>query len=1206
MSALKAWPYFLILLITILDTQVLAQCSLICNESLVTIALGENGSTELLPSYFLDFRSAECQGEDEVVLLSTGDSYVDCTMVGNVYEVRVTNTVSGNYCSGQVKVVDRLFPILSPINDVTIHCHLSYGDTSITGSPIVEDNCDFLLTYTDDLSALNDCELGLVERTWTAEDATGNSTQYIQNITIIDTIPPVINFPDDISIHCDVRADDLSITGRPTFSDNCGQLDASYVDRDFDACGGDTRRILREWTVVDFCDPNGPYGIFDHVQIVVVNDTVAPTISCGADVTVNTNESSSFRVFTDTTRLTITENCGSIEVDTLVRSFEGDTIEKINDQYHLPFGTNTFRYIASDGCGNRDTCTRLIEVIDEEDPMLTCIPSINVSLSSDTSYLFPKSFYRDASDNVTPSDSLEKYFINNGDSLDRLPIYCSIVGPERHSVMIRVVDESGNFNQCEVTYQVSDVDPPRLVCPLDLSLTCSESLENLPEPSASDNCSYELSYLDDETQLNSCGLGDLYRVWAAEDPSGNKKTCTQVIHIVSDSDPVFHFPQDTIIYCGNSELPSSTGDVIIENACSNLIRSYTDEIFTGSQNIVKRIRRTFFINDECDPNFDLSATQTISVQDTSKPHIHVPHDSIIYVEHGSCQATIHLPIELIDACRGAYSIDHNLESANLNGQILSGALPLGDFTFQIFADDGYQNKDTATLNIRVLDSIPPQARCQLGLAIDLNEDDFIEIDASLLDAGSSDNCSDTNELSYSLSRNSFNCRDLGLNDVLLNIMDESGNVSRCTTTVEIQDLNHTCVIKKYDVSGTIYDKSFIPVEGIEIFARNDMDTFYTNTNEDGTYIFTDVMEGSAMEIWPMTGGDLGQGISSIDLILLKLHLLERNTFDDPFAYLASDVNNNGSVSIFDYSYIKSVLLEQVNSWSAGGNIVHYKSGEGYYGDPLDILNDVHTNQSIVISSIENDMDAVDFIVNFKGDINNSGMENWAQSRMDCDDSNFYFDLNAGEYQVGEKLSFTLKTRELRQIFAIQFTTAFDPDCLEYDAIRCENCESFNEDFDVNLDSDRINVVHTPNNSFSAMPGDELVQIDFIAKRNIQWPECIEISNDEVVVSINNSIQAEPICTDQLNTNLEENSIINHRVFPNPSSGIFNFRKNDNSVLLDKIVLLSVNGAAFELEVDSSSGDGDLYRFEWNQKGLFLAIFMDSKGNILHEQTLIVD
>jgi type IX secretion system substrate protein/pre-peptidase len=85
------------------------------------------------------------------------------------------------------------------------------------------------------------------------------------------------------------------------------------------------------------------------------------------------------------------------------------------------------------------------------------------------------------------------------------------------------------------------------------------------------------------------------------------------------------------------------------------------------------------------------------------------------------------------------------------------------------------------------DQTPPVAVCT-PLSYTLSPGGIIEIDPYEMGSGSTDNCGiDT----YILTQNNFSYNDVGINQVILYVTDESGNESSCSGTVEIIQNNPT-------------------------------------------------------------------------------------------------------------------------------------------------------------------------------------------------------------------------------------------------------------------------------------------------------------------------------------------------------------------------------------------------------------------------------
>ena len=107
----------------------------------------------------------------------------------------------------------------------------------------------------------------------------------MQIITLEDTVAPTFDAPDDITIECTIDENDLTITGDVTNeADDCDTSlgEATYTDvvtQDNPCVGASI--ITRTWTLTDACN-----NTTTDVQIITVEDTVAPTFDVPNDVTI--------------------------------------------------------------------------------------------------------------------------------------------------------------------------------------------------------------------------------------------------------------------------------------------------------------------------------------------------------------------------------------------------------------------------------------------------------------------------------------------------------------------------------------------------------------------------------------------------------------------------------------------------------------------------------------------------------------------------------------------------------------------------------------------------------------------------------------------------------------------------------------------------------------------------------------------------------
>jgi len=180
----------------------------------------------------------------------------------------------------------------------------------------------------------------------TAGDPNGTSIPLTLNnlpAILIDSTPPVITCPADITVECDESTDPNS-TGRALATDNCDPSPRiTYSDVvNMSGCGGYTGTITRTWKARDACDNESTC-----VQVITVNDVTAPVISgCPGDITVPADAGGCTARVTWTLP-TASDNCDPNPVVTC-NPPSGSV---------FPQGTTVVTCTARDACDNVSQCT---------------------------------------------------------------------------------------------------------------------------------------------------------------------------------------------------------------------------------------------------------------------------------------------------------------------------------------------------------------------------------------------------------------------------------------------------------------------------------------------------------------------------------------------------------------------------------------------------------------------------------------------------------------------------------------------------------------------------------------------------------------------------------------------------------------------------------------------------------------------------------
>lgn len=383
---------------------------------------------------------------------------------------------------------------------------------------------------------------------------------------------------------------------------------------------------------------------------------------------------------------------------------------------------------------------------------------------------------------------------------------------------VRVID-SITGNSCWGSIIVKDKTAPIIGC---LADTLSCSLQDIsPDnpligyPTVSDNCSdrvFDLTYTDRQIR-NGCGTGfsgRIERTWTAVDSAGMVGTCVQDLYFRRQNMGMIVFPpnrdgiEGPIVTCSDAATdpanvgsPTINGDAIYPNIVGfcQLDAGFRDETVSFCAGNLQIIR-TWTVVDACTGDH-MTDIQIISVVDTTPPALVCPDTILASVDVGTCSATVDFPFAVAkDACSTAsVRIETPFGNIEDNGGTLNW-IPVGFHEVTYIAIDECNNRTSCTTVLHVADRTSPVAACDFINDVSLRATGTVNVDASVFDDGSRDDCSG-NQVTFQVQRVdeptasfadfvTFFCVDAG--DTLyvnLRVTDLNGNSDDCVAAIVI-------------------------------------------------------------------------------------------------------------------------------------------------------------------------------------------------------------------------------------------------------------------------------------------------------------------------------------------------------------------------------------------------------------------------------------
>jgi|GEM_PF-2063209 len=710
-----------------------------------------------------------------------------------------SNTTS---CTQNITISDNTAPTFTCPMDMTlaVNSACAYDLTTIAAPPIT-DNCPgSMMSTSDDLSGLTECSgTGVIIRTWTATDACSNESECMQNITIEDQSDPVITCPADVTV--EFKADcsiDTSLmhTGGSMITDNCGGSTESYADdvSGLTGCAG-TGDILRTFTASDACG-----NMVSCVQTLVVENNVAPLITCPVDMTVGYD--ASCMIDTSTMGIGIAIVTGSCNESNLSYS---DDVSGMT----LCSNTGTFvrNYVVDDGCGNSSSCVQNVLVEEIMTPMITCPVDVTIDVDDACTY--------DAAPGITgtltATDNCNSIIISYMDDVSALT-GCSNTG-----TLVRTwtaIDDCMNMASCDQNITTQDVTDPVIVCPMDITIylddgcTYDSSPAMTGEGYGSDNCNpATVTFTDDVSGLSNCsGTGDIEREWRSEDACGNFVTCTQIINVEDVENPVITCPEDLTLEVGDPDNENmvqawlTTVSAMDNCNVASLTNDYDPDGYTDNCGASEQQMVTFTATDDCG-NFS-TCIALITIGDTTPPNITCPpEDLILECADPDNERLIDewlASVMSMDAGGGTVIImdDYYDDTMFSDGCGLTGMQEV-----MFTATDECDLMSMCMANIIIQDTTDPEITCPPDHTIDLNGVcSYAQPIVSGLPTVSDLCMQDVVNISYTDDFSGLTeCNDTGVISRTWSATDECGNTNTCVQPIIIQDVTDPMINCPTDV-----------------------------------------------------------------------------------------------------------------------------------------------------------------------------------------------------------------------------------------------------------------------------------------------------------------------------------------------------------------------------------------------------------------------
>jgi subtilisin-like proprotein convertase family protein len=1015
----------------------------------------------------------------------------------------------GNFstCVQLITVVDNTAPTIICPGNTTVQCNASTAPAA-TGTATAVDNCsplaDIAITFTDaSTQTATGCgnDSFVITRTWRATDLCGNFSTCIQTITVVDTTPPVITCPANVSVSCTAStAPGAPSTGTVTAS--AAPNSVSWPDANTGLVGTATAAVAGIPAGATITDVNITLQM-DHTWVGDLNMTLtSPAGSVnfmdnpcagGNSDNINATFNSQGAAFLCTNGViagSIPNNCSS---DYLIGSAINGNIQTQLNNFNGFNGSLL-------GNGNWN-----LAITDEVGGDGGCLIAYSVAVS------WSLAGGGTGTGTATATDACGTAVVTFSDVSTQTAGGCSNDNYQIFRTW-RATDACGNFSTCVQTITVSDTQAPAITCPAGQTLSC---FETVPAPFATaaafvagggtitDNCTANLAdftvFVQNVDNGNDNCPGNarvVTRTYFVQDACGNTTSCTQTFtYLVSTQGPVITSVLPTCFkFCASLANPMES-DITFTTDCSfGAVVNITGPQQIGATNCPGTIYRyTYTVTDDCGRT-SAPVTRDFIIGNDG-PTITCPPFNLFLEcgdENNAQYLEDHFGTVLVNtSCELGYTLTYTPQNFN---NIACGSSTIVTFT----ATDACGRTATCSTTVAIMDntaptivSVPPSVcditNCSADEVFWFNHWKNYMINGIVAE----DACDSDVSITAVNTPLNTNCPNgTAVTVVTFVATDNCGNETEITGTFTVE-----ATPSNLNILGKVVTEVQAAVQSVEVtLAGSNIANQMMETGVDGIYGFNGLLAGDNYSVTPYSNDNPMNGVSSYDLVLISKHILQTQFLDSPYKMIAADINRSGSITTLDMVELRKMILhideEFVNntSWRFVEAAFVFPNAN----NPFATLFPEAAFINGLTESEEHDFVGVKI-----GDVNGSAVPNafaGAEDRTFVDD--LVFQVKDQELKAGETYEVAFRADNFEAVHGYQFTLNFDKNALTFAGLRAGDLTNMTEgNFGLSLLEEGAITTSWTNEVAQSLTRDAAVfYVSFTANANVLLSEALAVSS----------------------------------------------------------------------------------------------------------------
>lgn len=360
--------------------------------------------------------------------------------------------------------------------------------------------------------------------------------------------------------------------------------------------------------------------------------------------------------------------------------------------------------------------------------------------------------------------------------------------------------------------------------------------------------------------------------------------------------------------------------------------------------------------------------QVIVIEDDMSPEITAPLEFKVITadgaqskeEESTCTGSASITASAYDSCGGNRANNDGLQwfvSISKNGEVIHTESKRGsEITINTQegspgdihivswrVTDGKGNERIERTTVFFGDNVRPTPLCVGNVTtIYLNDEGTSTVSGSRFDFGSFDNCTSADELIFTLVQKgsnpiepggsgfdsqlslTFDCNRTGHFTTLdMWVWDASGNGDRCDVALTFSNIEDCPEAGSgVQVAGSIQSSFGDMMHNVGVTVSSTLAEYPLTryTDSQGQYMFDNNPLNYNYQLLASLEDEAINGVSTLDAVMIQRHILSLNEFESSHNIIASDINNDSSISASDILELRQLILgvtdhfQSTNSW----------------------------------------------------------------------------------------------------------------------------------------------------------------------------------------------------------------------------------------------------------------------------------------------------